>query len=138
MSLNNVPSEVAGYFGMEPELRHICTETAFDAVQQPTSITPQPISAFKRCGYTKTCQQKCAVDILQFEVERAKVANPNRVITGQYKTAVPTSFEDIEGLQEQDPFEPVAVAQLKVADGENTGCSKTLWWWAERFSKVIL
>tara|TARA_Y100000389_G_scaffold15396_1_gene13632 strand:- start:24615 stop:32462 length:7848 start_codon:yes stop_codon:yes gene_type:complete len=126
MSLNNVPSEVAGYFGMEPELRQICTETAFDAVQQLTSITPQPISAFKRCGYTKSCQQKCAVDILQFEVEKAKAANPNRAITGQYKMSIPTTFEDIEGMSEQDPFEPVAVAQLDVDEGENTGCIKNI------------
>tara|TARA_B100001142_G_scaffold188305_1_gene187467 strand:- start:15753 stop:23849 length:8097 start_codon:yes stop_codon:yes gene_type:complete len=125
MAMNNVPSEVAEYFGMDSELGQICTESAFDSVQQLTTITPQPLSAFKRCGYTKSCQEKCSVDILQFEVEKARVRNPGARVYGQYKTSVPTTFEAIEGMAGVEPFEPITVQQLSDLD-EGLGCDRLL------------
>ena len=125
-ALNNVPAEIAGYFGMYEELREICTESPFDSTQQLTQITPQPISAFKRCGYTKVCQQRCQLDILQFDVEKTRVQNPNVAITGQYKRSVPTNVEAIQGLSDQEPFEPIATQRVPVDPRDNTGCDSMI------------
>jgi len=82
--LQNMPSELTNAFGLSVGDYEAwsCSHADFSDNSHVTTITPQPIHAFERCAYTKVCQRKCAVDIAEFYVQRAKALNPNVFFNG--------------------------------------------------------
>lgn len=108
-ALASVPQELADYTGISTGSADACSDTSPGAPSASLTLTPQPISAFKRCGYTKTCQQKCNFDLLLFYSERTQAANPNVQVTGLYDRAIPTTVNAIQGMEEMEKFTPLLV-----------------------------
>ena len=125
-ALSALPQELAEYTGISTGSGTACAEVAPGAPSARLTLTPQPISAFKRCGYTKVCQQKCEFDLLLFYAERARVANPHVEVVGLYDRAVPATVRQIQGLESSAHFEPLLVQRYHARADEAGDCDYTL------------
>ena len=124
-ALASLPQEAAEYTGITTGSGTSCAEAAPGAPSARLTLTPQPVSAFKRCGYTKICQRKCEFDLLLFYAERARAANPGVVLSGAYDRFVPTTVSAIQGL-DGPHFTPLLVQQYEPSTGESADCDKIL------------
>ena len=127
LAVMNAPGELASKFGLHDDLSRACTDyTMTNTAAHITTLTPQPVYAFHRCGYTQRCQQRCATDIGLFVQQKLQVAAPNRVVRGLFDNRIPTTLQDIEGMDEQEAFEPVAMEQYVNENEFDTSCNRYL------------
>lgn len=125
-ALAALPQELAEFTGISTGAGTACAEVAPGAPSARLTLTPQPISAFKRCGYTKVCQQKCEFDLLLFYAERERVQNPHVEVVGLYDRAVPVTVRAIQGLEGGPHFEPLLVQQYRPREDERVDCDHML------------
>ena len=110
-ALKNIPSSLVNNAGLlqTTEGMWTCSQGSSTVSSQATLLVPRPISFFERCAYTKTCQQKCSLDIAQFFLERAQALSPDAQFTSGYNSRVPVTTERVTGLSEEADFTPLAV-----------------------------
>ena len=109
-ALNNVPTELGHIFGVGNRIEEewSCSANSFMSSSDITSLIPQPVEAFERCAFTKTCQQKCSTDIQLFYIEMAKVENPNVQFSSSFNSIVPVTNERVLGMRTEN-FRPLVV-----------------------------
>lgn len=72
-AVRDIPSEIMNLI-IWPPMSLTCSDS--DLSNSVVSIIPKPVSSFKRCAYTPTCQGVCGDAIAAFYAEKALVGNP--------------------------------------------------------------